>query len=298
MNYKLGSYTAQLRSEARNAATRRRDALKDNDNMLYPLTEEEKNLFRSRGINLNNSECISTLEDFFNLGKIPAPVQENDSDLLVELKNIFKNKKWVDSLPKPKNEEEKNNLIQNVLCMAGLDFLKSREEFTSLPEFQNIIAKFLVDPDYRLCPLSEDEKRWLVALGIDVNDAECTTYLADFLEKRKKTALNDIAQKEKSVNKQRRKNKGPPVPNRPNSSQDNESSLLTKLKKILQDSYWVNNLPEPRDEAEKNNMIQNILYKAGIEDVDDGEFDSLLILPDSRQIIGKFQSACCSPHVR
>jgi hypothetical protein len=42
LNYKLGSYTAQLRSEERNAATRRRDTLKDNDNMLQPVTEEEK----------------------------------------------------------------------------------------------------------------------------------------------------------------------------------------------------------------------------------------------------------------
>jgi hypothetical protein len=64
---------------------------------------------------------------------------------------------------------------------------------------------------------------------------------------------------------------------------------LGKLKKMFNDKKWKGSIPVPRDEAEKNNLIQNIIYKAGIENVDEGEYDSLLILPGSRQIIGKFQ---------
>ncbi len=119
--------------------------------------------------------------------------------------HMFENKKWVKNLPRPKDEEEKNNLIQNVLFKAGLAVFQSKEEYDSLPELHKIISKFSVDPDYRLDPLSEDERGWLVALDIDVNDAECTTYLEDFLEKRKTNGENWPEQKENSTNYQRNK---------------------------------------------------------------------------------------------
>ena len=45
-------------------------------------------------------------------------------------------------------------------------------------------AKLSVDSDYRLDPLSENEKGWLAVLDIDVTDAECTSYLEEFLENR------------------------------------------------------------------------------------------------------------------
>jgi hypothetical protein len=125
-------------------------------------------------------------------------------------------------------------------------------------------AKLSVDPDYRLDPLSENEIGWLAVLDIDVTDAECTSYLEEFLENRTRGTAESEPE------------------------QENESSLLGKLKKILKDTYWSKKIPEPRDEAEKKNIIQNTIYKAGIDIVDEGEFDSLLILPASRQIIGKF----------
>jgi hypothetical protein len=278
----LGSHTAQIRSEASKVATRRKVSSIDNNYRLLPLTEEEQSFIGPLGIDLNNRECISFLEAFISSEKQPTPVPENDFPMLAQLGHMFKNKKWVNNLPKAKNQVEKKNLIQNILYKAGLEVYGGKGRHYSLLELQNIIDKFSVDPDYRLDPLSEDEIVWLEALGVDGNNAGCTSYIEAFLEKRKKTEQNGPEQKQRSVNEQRNEHSS-------DSSQNNESSLLTKLKKIFNDFKWVSNIPEPKDESEKKNLIQNIIYKAGIEDTDDGEFDSLLILPASRQIIGKFQ---------
>jgi hypothetical protein len=282
LNYKLGSHTAQLRSEARKAAIRKKDACMANDYRLTPLSKEEKSFIRSINVDFDNTACITFLEAFFSSENQSTQASESSFPMMAQLGHMIKNKKWVNNLPKPKDQKENKNLIRNILYKAGLEVYKGREKDNSLPIPQKIVDKFSVDPDYRLQPLSEDEKGWLVALGIDVNDAECTAYMEAFLEKMKKHAENGSEQKEQSVNEQT--NQQIPL-----SSNKNESSLLTKLKKMVNDYKWVSNLPEPKDESEMKNLIQNILYKAGIEDVDEGEFDSLLILPASRQIIGKFQ---------
>jgi hypothetical protein len=85
LNYKLGSHTAQLRSEARQASMKRKKASMDNDYRLFPLTKEEQSFTGPLGIDLNNTQCISSLQDFFNFGKQLTSVPENGCPMLAQL---------------------------------------------------------------------------------------------------------------------------------------------------------------------------------------------------------------------
>jgi hypothetical protein len=228
---------------------------------------------------LDCEKCNTYLEGFDNFGQIFEPSGENCCPLQVQLVKRTLTKQFCNNLPQPKDKEQKKNLIQYVLCKAGLDFLKGKVDGGSLlPKLDELIAKYTVDPYYRVEPLSEDEKRYIGPLGIDLNNKECIAYLDRILEKKKKTTGNNPAQTEQSVLEQG---------NSPDSSQN---SLLKRLKVKfpIGNKKKCFNFPEPRDEAEKRNLIQQIIYKAGIEDVDEGEYDCLLILPSSRQLIGKF----------
>ncbi len=250
------------------------------DYRLDPLTEEDKKWIESNGIDLDCEKCNTYLQAFDNLGQIFEPSGENCCPLQAQLVEHTLTKQFRNNLPQPKDKEQKKNLIQYVLCKAGLDFLKGKVDGGSLlPKLDELIAKYTVDPYYRVEPLSEDEKRYIGPLGIDLNNKECITYLDRTLEKKKKTLGKTPAQTEQLVLEQR---------NRPDSSQN---SLLKRLKVKfpIGNEKMCLNFPEPRDEAEKRNLIHQIIYKAGIEDVDEGEYDILLILPGSRQLIGKFQ---------
>ncbi len=245
------------------------------DYRLDPLAEDDKNWMESHGIDLDCKECYTYLESLDNFKKISGSSREHDCPLQAQLEHTLTTQ-FCNNLPKPKDKNKQKNLVQYVMCKTGLDFLKGRCEKDDLPKLHELIAKYTVDPYYRAEPLSEDERRYIGPLGIDLNNEECIAYLDGILK-------SMHAQTEQSVNDN--------PDNEPlhGSTDSSQNSLLEKLKKkFLVGNIREGQFPKPRDEKEKKNLIQQIIYKVGIEVEDEGEYDILLLLPDTRQIIGKF----------
>ena len=61
-------------------------------------------------------------------------------------------------------------------------------------------------------------------------------------------------------------------------------TLVKKLAEKFREKTWTAKIPKLLN-GERKNFIKNVLYEAGVEDPIQGEYDSLIILPTTRQII-------------
>jgi hypothetical protein len=68
------------------------------------------------------------------------------------------------------------------------------------------------------------------------------------------------------------------------------SPLKKEIEGMLKQKSWANKIPKPDQGEERDNVIQHILFKAGIQLTKKDfkqEYDCLIILPSSRLIIGE-----------
>jgi hypothetical protein len=120
-------------------------------------------------------------------------------------------------------------------------------------------AKTNLKKNYMLYPLSEEEKFWAKALSVDLFNNKCENLLRSFLS-------------------------AGVIPE-PKTKKNLDSNIVEKFKEKLRSPNFATAFPMPIKAEEEANFLQNFLYETGLEYVCDEEFDSLIILPDSRQII-------------
>jgi len=109
------------------------------------------------------------------------------------------------------------------------------------------------------CPLGEKEKHWAKILGLDLDNHDGKHLIQAVLQQNSKRKLL------LKINKNK------------------DSNFVKKLKTKLLNKNLAEKLPH--SSTEKENLIQNLLYAAGLDDTSEEEFDILIVFPTSHRII-------------